>query len=102
MDKQESLTEILDCLNETKMRATYGAVGDYIGIVARGVSQNLGEPCHRESWIVDKQTHLPSNYPPECIHPELKRVSIIIDTRDKLDRGLQRWRMLRAEAAQSD
>ena len=42
--------------------------------------------------VVNEKEDLPTGYPPELIHPELHRLSLRIDTADKLDRGMQRWR----------
>jgi len=94
MSTKEQLTEILDFLNDTKMRATYGAVAGYLGVKPRGMGQLLGEHSLRNSWVVNEKKDVPTDYPPELIHPELHRLSLRIDTADKLNRGLQRWRQI--------
>jgi hypothetical protein len=92
MSTSEELNEILDFLNDRKMRATYGAVANYLGVGPRAMGKLLGEPSQRASWVVNATEELPTGYPPELIHPDLHRISLLIDTAGKLDRGLQRWR----------
>lgn len=59
-----SLDEIIDVLHQHGQRATYGAVGEYLGLIAREVGRRMGErECSfRCSWIVKKETGRPA-YP---------------------------------------
>ena len=50
---------VLDCLNATRTRATYGAVGAVIGEHPRNVKHHLEGVCERNSWIVRKDTSTP-------------------------------------------
>ena len=98
MSTSEQLNEILDFLNHRKMRATYGAVANYLGVLPRSMGHLLGEPSQRASWVVSATEELPTNYPAELIHPDLHRISLVIATAEALDRGLQQWRMFGAES----
>ncbi|MBI2187347.1 MAG: hypothetical protein HYU37_09565 [Acidobacteria bacterium] len=66
-----ALQEVLDCLNRTRTRATYGAVAEVIGGLARGVGQRLGARRPEASWIVSGASGLPSGYAPREMHPDL-------------------------------
>ncbi len=62
---QSSLNEVVGLLCRYKRRATYGAVAGYLGFTepfaARGLM--MGRPkCQRDSWVVAKDTGLPSGY----------------------------------------
>ena len=62
---------ILDCLNHHKIRATYGAVGELMGIPAIGVGRYLGNPRAEASWIVSASSGKPSGYDQSEYHPAL-------------------------------
>jgi hypothetical protein len=86
------LSEILDFLNERKMRAHYGAVAGVMDVSARSVGTMLGEHSPRASWVVAKEDDMPTGYEAENRHPELERTSLIIQTPGALNRGMQNWR----------
>lgn len=90
MDKR--LSEILDFLNERKMRAHYGAVAGVLDVTPRAVGIMLGEPSPRASWVVAKDDDMPTDYEAEKQHPELQRTSLIIQSSGALNRGMQAWR----------
>lgn len=72
------IDEILDCLDRKQRRATYGAVGEVLGIPARSVNERLlGERSYRASWIVNAKTGQPTGYAPHEKHPELPASRII-------------------------
>ena len=48
--------EILEFLNRHRVRATYGAVADLLGVLPRGVGAMLGEKRPEASWVVNAQT----------------------------------------------
>lgn len=70
-----TVEEVLECLNRYRLRATYEAAGSVIGCGARNVGRLLVEARPLSSWIVLKDTGLPS--PPEyddqplLRHPDL-------------------------------
>ena len=92
MSTTDQLLEILDFLNDRKIRATYGAVAGYLGVKPRSMGSLLGERSPRASWVVSVKDGMPTDYPPEHMHPDLQRISLIIETADALDRGMRKWR----------
>ena len=72
-----SIEEVLDCLNRTKTRATYGAVAEVIGGLARGVGQRLGHRRPAASWVVNATSGLPSGYAPAEMHPDLRTAPLV-------------------------
>jgi alkylated DNA nucleotide flippase Atl1 len=79
---------ILDALNREKIRATYGAVGEVLGMPARSVGQVLGARRVEASWVVKAETGIPTNYEPHQRHPELLQNAAIISTGEQLRRLL--------------
>ncbi len=91
--RQEKLDEVLDYLNDKQMRATYGAVAKHLGVLPRSMGQILGDPSPRASWVVTTGgENMPTDYPAEEIHPNIKRTSLIIKSTDALERGLSVWK----------
>ena len=86
-----SLEEILDFLNDTRRRATYGAVGDTIGVYHRNVSRLLGHRSPRCSWIVSKRTGRPSDYGSADMHTHLFYRRHVITDGAELRRRIDRW-----------
>ncbi len=82
---------VLRFLGETRTRATYGAVGDVIGCVAKGVGAKLGERRPEASWVVNTETGLPTGYKPEEMHPALREREEIVDDGEELGRRLREW-----------
>jgi hypothetical protein len=79
-----NLARILDYLESTRSRATYGAVGDYLHVIPRAVGERLGRHCPRASWVVNARTGMPTRYFPTEIHPDLKKNDHIITTEKEL------------------
>ena len=75
-----TLDEILDCLNENRIRATYGAVGDVLGKPARVVGNMLGPRTPRASWVVSAEDHEPYGYGDgrNQAHPDLYHTEHVI------------------------
>jgi hypothetical protein len=61
------IEQILACLNRDQIRATYGAVGEVMGIPAIGVGRHLGESRAEASWIVSASSGKPSGYDPYAL-----------------------------------
>jgi hypothetical protein len=61
-DSEITLKQILNYLNDERIRATYGAVANVLGIVPQSVGQRLGDKTKRNSWVVNSETELPSGY----------------------------------------
>ena len=78
------LVDILDFLNRTKIRATYGAVADVIGGIPQGVGAKLGPRSPYASWIVNKESGEPSGYMDAEKHPDLYSSPHVLTTGDEL------------------
>jgi hypothetical protein len=87
-----TVQDVVACLNATKTRATYGAVAEVIGGLARGVGQRLGTRRTEASWVVSSATRLPSGYGPSEIHPDLVG-SPLLRSGAELRELLARWRV---------
>src|SRR5260221_14386968 len=75
------LDDIVAYLNAAEVRATYGAVAELVGGIAQSIGGRLGGLAGRRkeaSWFVNAKTGLPTNYPPEHLHPALTRSRDII------------------------
>lgn len=92
------IDEVLDCLERRRIRATYGAVAEYLNtttgsnVIARGVSQLLGERCPRASWVVNARTREPTDYQPHEKHPDLHVNSRVLETGVELYKVLRKCR----------
>ena len=91
-----SLDEIVDLLDQHGQRATYGAVAAVVGHSPRSLLKGR-ERGRRFSWIVNRETGLPTGYPDERlgevakmddqIDPRLKESGPVIST----DGELRTW-----------
>ena len=89
MNKKEYRDRILEALNKHRQRATYGALGDLIGLHALSVMQGLTKGP-RYSWVVSKQTGLPTGYAESEIAPDLKLHANVLKSRTELEQWLSR------------
>ncbi|OCH17762.1 hypothetical protein [Aliivibrio logei] len=81
MDKGLEIKFILYFLNSLKIRATYKAVGDLVGLAPVGVSNYLGKKRPFASWIVSsdsKKSFMPTGYNENEIHPDLKKSKVLM------------------------
>jgi len=84
-EKMVLLNRIVDALNECKVRATYGAIGKTIGVPAQSVGGMLeGGQCPRNSWVVNTESEMPTNYTQAQRHPDLKSSTKIIRSPESL------------------
>lgn len=60
-EKQTHAVRIIERLAQHRQRATYGALGDLVGLPARSVMRGLPKDDHN-AWIVSKATGLPTGY----------------------------------------
>ena len=79
-----SLKRVLDLLNQHHQRATYGAVAGLLGKKPRSLMQGLPRDW-RHSWVVNKDSGLPSEYPSGKIHPAIEERAEILDTEEELE-----------------
>ena len=85
---QEKIDKILEYLNRVRVRCTYGAVAEVLGINTRSVGRYLGERRPEASWIVNAKTHEPTDYEAIEKHPELYRTGRVIKAAEVLRRNL--------------
>ena len=90
-----TLPEILEFLNAEQVRATYGAVGELLGIVPRAMSTQLGLHTAERSWIVSAGTGLPTDYSGDEMHPSLLRTDEVIGSGIALAMRLSAWKATR-------
>ena len=84
------IERILAALNDQKVRATYSAVGDLLGVHPKLVSQQLGNRRPEASWVVSKSTGMPTGYLDANCHKELQTNPRIIGTADELAELIER------------
>ncbi len=81
------LDNIVERLERHEQATTYGAVGGVVGVHHKVVM--AGRPRnHRNSWVVNKKTRVPTNYEPNDIHPaQAKSIEQkgVIETPEELD-----------------
>jgi hypothetical protein len=75
-----TLDDVLTFLNEEQIRATYGAVGEVIGVSARALGAHLGPHRPEASWVVSPENGLPTDYTQTEWHPALLSRGEIIST----------------------
>jgi hypothetical protein len=83
----ETIDNILDALNAQRQRATYGAVAAVLNQSPRDLMRGR-ERGPRCSWVVSKETGMPTGYKPDQIHPDLEHRAEILSTRADLERWL--------------
>ena len=81
-----SLDEIVDLLDRHGKRATYGAVARLLGHSPRSLLRGR-ERGRRFSWIVNRETGLPTGYPEDQLDPRLKESGSVISN----DGELRSW-----------
>lgn len=85
------LEQVMTFLRNKRIRATYGAVGGAVGVVARSVGRRLGPRTKHNSWVVRKDSGLPSGYHASEMHEELKRLDEVIEDAGELVRRIREW-----------
>ena len=89
MNKKELRDRVLETLNKHRQRATYSAVGDLVGLHALSVMQGLTKGP-RYSWVVSRQTGLPTGYAESEIDPDLRLHPKVLKSRTELEEWLSR------------
>ena len=83
------LMHVLLALQKGKTRATYGAVAGLLGGSARSIMKGRPrDPLH--SWVVSKQTGMPSGYEEEQRHEDLLSNSRVIVDPEALEAYLEK------------
>ena len=84
-----TIETILDYLNAVPVRATFGAVGEVLGVRPQAVSRLLGARRPEASWIVNGSTGEPTGYTADQVDPRLPGTHVIrsgAELRSCLDR----------------
>ena len=82
-----TLDPIVQLLNQYHQRATYGAVAGLIGGAPRAVMQGRKRNWVN-SWVVNQDTGLPTEYPIPMIHPAIEERDETLATPEELDAWL--------------
>ena len=91
MRMDPSVERIVEFLNDQRIRATYNAAAEAIGVSARSAGSLLGDRQPRASWVVAKGNGQPTGYPEGEKHPALLANTEIIQTGDDLNRRMKKW-----------
>ena len=81
-----SLEDVVDLLDRHGRRATYGAVAAVVGSTPRSLLRGR-DRGRRFSWIVNRDTGLPTGYADDQIDPRLKASGPVITS----DAELRTW-----------
>ena len=65
------LGEVIHFLNGHRIRATYGAVAELLGVLPISMGARIGPHTREASWIVSGETGFPTGYAPDEIHPDV-------------------------------
>lgn len=84
-----NIDDILHALNKNKIRATYGAIGQALGVPAIAVGRILGSKRPEASWVVSASTGQPSGYSANEIHTDLLAKDKVIKTGSELQSMLE-------------
>jgi alkylated DNA nucleotide flippase Atl1 len=75
-----ALADIITFLNSVKVRATYGAVADVVGVPARSLGGLLGDRRREASWIVNAASGLPTDYGTDEVDADLLSSADVISS----------------------
>ena len=89
MNRKEHRDRVLTALNKHRQRATYGAVGDLVGLPAQSLMHGLTKGP-QYSWVVSKSTGMPSGYAESEIDSHLRLQSRVLKSRAELEEWLSR------------
>jgi hypothetical protein len=83
-----TLDSILDQLEQFRQRATYGSVAKLLNRPPRNLMAGRDRDPH-SSWIVSRDTGMPTGYSDEQMHPELTARETILSTPNELAAWLE-------------
>jgi hypothetical protein len=84
------LADVVRFLNDNRVKATYGAVAELLGVRPISMGRRLGQRHREASWIVSAQTGRPTGYEPGEIHPEVFTTEDVIRTGPELAARMER------------
>jgi hypothetical protein len=83
-----TLDQVIDALDRSHQRATYGAVAALLGEAPRTLMKGRTRD-QRHSWIVSSQNNEPTGYTPEQTHPALREHEHVLKNKEELERWLE-------------
>lgn len=83
-----TMDQILDALDRSHQRATYGAVAAVLDRAPRTLMQGRDRD-QRHSWVVSRRNGEPTGYEPAQLHPALLERPLVLDNKEELARWLQ-------------
>ena len=85
------LAEVIRFLNRERVRATYGAVADFLGVSPRSMGARLGPRTIEELSLNREQGNraAPTDYKADELHPELMTNPGMITTAEELRRRMK-------------
>jgi len=84
------LEHIVSFLQQKRIKATYRAVGEMVGLPALSVGRRLGPKCPKASWVVSKTTGDPTGYSEHEKDAHLDEETEIIESGADLARRMKR------------
>lgn len=84
----DKIVIIQDYLNNNRIRCTYNAAAEAIGVKPAEFKKLLGERKPENSWFVNTGAGEPVGYADDEKHPELYRTKRIIKSAEVLTRNL--------------
>jgi hypothetical protein len=78
-----TMDQILDALDRSHQRATYGAVAAVLDRPPRTLMQGRDRD-QRHSWVVSRKSGEPTGYDPSLMHPALRERPEVIDSKEAL------------------
>ena len=83
-----TMDQILDALDRSHQRATYGAVAAVLDRPPRTLMQGR-ERDQRHSWVVSRANGEPTGYQPAQLHPALRERAEVLDNKEALTQWLK-------------
>jgi len=84
-----TIDQIIIAVNAAKVRVTYSAVAELLGIHPLAIGKLLGDHRPEASWIVSKTTGMPTDYMDKDLHVDLQKSQEILETCPELMRLLE-------------
>ena len=79
-----TIDSIVGQLDHFRQRATYGAVAAVVNRSPRNLMDKRTR-SPRDSWVVSRMDGMPTGYPAEHVHPEIKARDAVLTTGSELE-----------------
>ena len=84
-DDLDKVDRVCHALQKAKLRATYGAVCDYLVGYSPPMLMAGKNRDHLHSWVVNRQSKLPSGYKLHQIHPDLTMNDKVLENKSQIE-----------------